>query len=99
MLLGGIVTDQQSCRSIEYVAHAGRYFRLAGESRGKSREVGSPVMVDIVGLQHHASKLLQQIIFFVGGPVRSENTDCPSAIFVANLRESFSDQFKRFFPG
>src|SRR5271165_806902 len=98
MLLRWIIADQQSRRRIEDFPHTGGGFWLASKCRGKGREVGSTVMVDIVSLQHHASKFLQQVVLFVRGAVRAENPNRLSTILVANLGESFSNQSKRLFP-
>ena len=85
MLFSGIVSDQQNCRRIEHVAHAGGGSRLVLQGRGKSREVGGAVMVDIVGLQHHAREFLQQVVFFVGGAVRANDPDRLPAIVARAL--------------
>ena len=48
---------------------------LPRKRRRESREVRRAVMVDVVRLQHHSRKLLQQIIFFVGGAVRANHAN------------------------
>ena len=55
-------------------------------------------MVNVVGPHHHAGELLQQIVLFVGRPVRADDADGLSAIFIANFFELASDQLERFFP-
>ena len=72
---------------------------LSRQRRGESREVGGAVMVDVVGLQHHARELLQQVILFVGGAVRADDADRLPAMLLASFLEALSDQLKRLFPG
>src|SRR2546423_1367889 len=95
---GRIIANEQDCRSIQDVAHGRGGIFFASKRRSKSREVGSAVMIDVVGLHHYAGKLLKQIIFFVGGAIRTDYTNRLSAIFVANFFEPASHQFKCFFP-
>ena len=75
MLLGRIVADQQDRRRVEHVAHRGRGVWLAGQRRSESREVGGAMMVDVVGAQHQARELLQQVILFVAGAVGADHAD------------------------
>ena len=42
---------------------------------GEGREVGGAVMVDVVGLQHHARKFRKQVILFVGGAIGADDAD------------------------
>jgi hypothetical protein len=51
------------------IRHARRSIGLTSKRRRQGREVGRPVMIDVVRLQHHAGKLREQIILFVGGAV------------------------------
>src|SRR6266496_1107708 len=68
-------------------------------SRGcKRRKIRRPVMVNIVGAQHHASELLQKIIVFVGGSRRTNYANGFATVAIANLGELLPDQLKRFFP-
>ena len=88
MLLGRIIPDQQNRRRVKYIAHAGGGFRFSRKRRGKSREVGRPVMVDVVGLQNHARELLQQIILFVSRAVGAHDANGRAAVLIANFLES-----------
>ena len=56
------------------------------------------MVVDVICSNRNAGELLQEVILFVGGAVRTENPNRLSAILIANLGESLSDQLKRFFP-
>src|SRR6266568_7861722 len=56
-------------------------------------------MVNIVCFTYDASKFLQQVILFVGGAVRSDDSDSFPALHVPNLHKALSDQFESFFPG
>ena len=67
VLLRRIVPNDQNRRRIVNISHAGSQSRLSMKRRSQSREVGRTMMINIVGVQHHARELLQQIIFFVGG--------------------------------
>src|SRR6266480_4180203 len=98
MLLSRIVSYQQHCRSIEYVAHARSRFGLSCQSCGESGEVGRTMMIDIIGLQDDACELLQQIVFFVRSTVRAHDADGPCALMIADIGEAFPDQLESFFP-
>ena len=74
-------------------------FVFSSQRRCESRVIGGAVMIDVVGLQHHAGEFLQKIIFFVCRPVRANDANGLSAVFVANFFELAPDQFERFFPG
>jgi hypothetical protein len=68
MLVGRVVADEQHRRRAEDVAHRRRRAVLPVQCGGQSREVGGAVVVDVVGAEHHARELLQQVGFFVRGP-------------------------------
>src|SRR5579872_15656 len=93
MLLGWIISDQQNCGSIEYIPHAGGRVYFARERGRKSWEVSGTVMINIVGLQHDASELLQQIVLFVGRAVRTVNANRLPAMHGADCRETIPDKF------
>ena len=99
MLFGRIVANQQNRRRVVHVAHGRRALGLADNRGSESREVGRAVVVNVVGLEHHAGELLQEIALLVRGAVGAENSDRRSALAVANGGELFADQLERFFPG
>src|SRR5450755_303774 len=55
-------------------------------------------MINIVSAQYLASKLLQQVILFVGRAIRSDYADCTSTSSIANLRQSLARIIQRLFP-
>ena len=55
-------------------------FGFAGQRRGESREVGGAMMVNVVGAQHQARELLQQVVLFVAGAVRADDADGGRAV-------------------
>ena len=73
MLLGGIVAEEQNGRRTGEVAE--RSFGFAAERGGKGRIVRGAVMVDVIGGEDGAGELLEEIRFFVGGPVRADDAD------------------------
>src|SRR5579864_146077 len=99
MLVGGIVADDQDGRSVVDLAHGRSSVWLAGERGGESREVGRAVMVDVVGVQHHAGKFREQVIFLIRRAARANHADRVSAVFVPNFGEAFANVGERFFPG
>src|SRR6476646_1597897 len=56
-------------------------------------------MVNIVCTHHDAGKLLQQVIFFVGGSRRADHPDSFTAVAISNLSKLLPNQLERFFPG
>ena len=56
MLIRGVVADQQNRGRGQHVAHGGRLSRLAVQRRRESREVGGPMMIDVIGLEHGPRK-------------------------------------------
>src|SRR5438270_1891678 len=99
MLLRRVVADQQHRGRIEDIAHTHGRLWISCQRRGKSREVGSAMMIDIISLQDDACKLLQRITFFVCSSVRAHDADGLSALMIADIGKTFSDQRESFFPG
>ena len=62
MLLRRIVPNQQNRRRGKNIGHAGGRIWLAAQRRRQGREVGRAVMIDVVGLQHYARELREQIM-------------------------------------
>src|SRR5579883_331383 len=56
-------------------------------------------MVNIVGAEHRTCEFLQQIIFFVRGAVRADNTDGLSAFALTNFTEPLRSEINRLTPG
>ena len=98
MLLRRIVADQQDRGRVIDIAHAGSRAGFAGERRGESRKIGRTVVVDVVGLQHHARELLQQIALFIGGSRRADHADRLTAVLIANFRKAPANQLECLFP-
>jgi hypothetical protein len=57
------------------VAQAGGFAVLSCEGARESGVVGAAFVVDVVGLENGARKLLQQVILFVGGPVGADDAN------------------------
>ncbi len=57
------------------------------------------MVVNVVGAQHGARELLQQIIFFVGGAIGADHAERLPAVRVLDLLELFANQVDGFFPG
>ena len=85
MLIGGIVPDEQDRGSLRQIARARqreRYTCRIRQDRERSHQGGEirrAVMIDVIGSQHRAGKLLQQIIFFVGGVIGTNHAETGSA--------------------
>src|SRR5438067_7035329 len=88
MLLRRIIADQQDRWRVEHIPHAGGRPRFPSHSGGKRREVSGAVVVDIISVKDYASELLQQIIFFIRGAIRAEDSDCLSSMLLANFFEA-----------
>src|SRR5271165_6579624 len=99
MLFGGIIADQQNGRRVLYVAHGRRCVRFSCKRRGKGREVGGAVVIDVVGAQHQPRKLLQQVVLFVAGAVRTDDADRSRTSIGEGLLEFRGDEFERLLPG
>ena len=56
------------------------------------------MMINIVGSEHQARELLQEVILFVGGASRSDYADGRAAIAIAHFFELTGDQFECCFP-
>src|SRR5271165_743929 len=75
MLVCGIIADQQDGGRVVYVAHGRGHIAFSSQRGSESREVGSAMMVDVIGSQHQARELLQQVVLFVAGAVGSDDPD------------------------
>src|SRR5690349_6788005 len=67
MLLGRIIPNQQDCWCREDICHAGGGVRLAAKDCHEGREIRRAMMIDVIGLQHSASKLGKEIRLLVCG--------------------------------
>src|SRR5438046_8038622 len=72
MLLRRIVANQENSGSIGHITHGSRRIFLSGNSPREGGKIGSAMVVNVVGSQHRPRKFLQQIVFFIGGAIRSE---------------------------
>ncbi len=68
------------------------------EGRSERYEIRRAVMVDVVRADHRACELLQEVAFFVGGPVGTDHTDGLRAPGVAKLPQLFAREAQGFFP-
>jgi len=98
MLLRRIIPNQQNRRGAEYIPHAGGCVGFSRQRGRKSWEVSRAVMINVVGLQHDASELLQQVVFFVGRASRTVNSNRLPTMHGADCRETIPHKFKCFFP-
>ena len=71
---------------------------FAVERGGKGGIVGGAVVVDIVGGEDGAGELLEEIGFFVGGPVRADDADGRAAFGVANLAQPLAGEVHGLVP-
>src|SRR5262249_32849131 len=71
---------------------------LSCERPRESWIIRSSVVIDIVGAQNAARKLLQQVVFFVGSAIRSNYADRCSAAAITNFFESPGDMIDRVLP-
>ena len=99
MLFGGIAADEQDAPARGDVAQAGGFARMAGEGAGKGRVVGGALVVDVVGAEHRARELLQQVVLFVGGAVGADDADGRAALAVANFFQLGCGEAQRVLPG
>src|SRR5581483_7799671 len=94
MLLSGIVADHEYRLGRADVAHAGRTTSCAGKRSDEAGIIGGAVMIDVVGAEHAARELLQQIVLFVSGASRS---DYPGGS--TGFLEFLGNQIDGCFPG
>src|SRR6516225_1182345 len=81
MLLSRIIADQQDCGRGGDIAHRRGRSRFSCQGRREGREVGGPVMVDVVGTQGQPGKLLQQIALLVAGAIGPDDADRIAGLF------------------
>ncbi len=72
MLLGGIIAQHQDGRRGHGFAQRSGAVLVAGDGAGEGGVVGGAVMIDVVGPEHRAGELLQEVVFFVGGAVGAD---------------------------
>src|SRR5438045_8939222 len=98
MLISRIVPDQQNRSCAVKLTHRFGLSRFAAQRRRQSGIVSRAMVVDVVRLEHDASKLREQIVLFVSRTIRSDDPDRRRAILVAYVGEYFADQLERVFP-
>src|SRR5271157_1856623 len=57
------------------------------------------MVINIIGAQHQPPKLLQQIVLFVAGTVRTDDPDRSRTAVGQGLLEVRGDEFERLLPG
>src|SRR5579871_5466760 len=57
------------------------------------------MVINIVGAQHGAGELLQEVILFVGGAIGADYANGLAAFAVANFSQAFANIINGFFPG
>ncbi len=85
MFVGRIAADQQDRRRLRDIAQACSLAFVSRQRARKRNVIGRALVIDVVGSEHRARKLLQQVILFVGGVVRADDADGGAA---ACCRES-----------
>jgi hypothetical protein len=98
MLLRWIVAEQQNCGSRAGIAQGGGAIGVAGQCANEADVVGSAVMVDIVGAEHGACELLQQIVLFVGSAVGADDANCARALGIAHFLQLLRRMLERELP-
>ena len=57
------------------------------------------MVIDVIGLEHDSRKFGQQIIFFVRGAIRPDDSDRASRhLWSRNFAKAPANQFKSFLP-
>ena len=92
MLIRRVVADEQQRRRRQHLAHARRGVRVSEKRVYERWVVGRAVVVDVIGAQHQARKLLQKIIFLIGGSVGADHADGRAAVAVARFAKPSSHQ-------
>src|SRR5205823_8237768 len=64
-----------------------------------SGKVGGAVMVNVIGAQCGAGKLLKYVILFISGAVGTDDANGAAAFEIANLLQPFGYMLQRFLPG
>src|SRR5581483_2636125 len=98
VLVCRVVPNEQESGCAVHVAHGCGRVPFSAKRRSKSREVRRAMVVDIVGLQHRARKLLQEIVLFVGGPIGANDSDALTTFYIPDFSKPLSDELEGFFP-
>ena len=99
ILLRDVVADEQHRGRVVDVRHRReRIFRVRPESGGEAGVIGRAVMVDVVGAERDAREAVQQVVFFVGGVIRSDHGDRGRAVQGVSLPDAPRDFFESVFP-
>src|SRR5262249_40756110 len=91
-------SDQQNCGCVIEIPHRTRHYRGFVYGSGKSREVGCPVVVDVICSEHQSRKLLQEIVFFVGCSGRSYDPNLAPVSGIHDICESRRNRSECLFP-
>ncbi len=57
------------------LAHRGRLRLVGGDGARERRKIGGAMVVDVIGAEHGARELLQQVVLFVGGAVGTDHAN------------------------
>src|SRR5258708_2006694 len=98
MLLRRIVADQENGARTGYVTHGGRCILLPGNGPRESRKIRGAVMVNVIGAQDRSRKLLEQVVFFIGGAVGADHTNGLAAFGIQDFTQALADVGDSLFP-
>ena len=98
VLLGGVVAEKQDGRRGLRVAQPGLPLAMSGERADKGGVVRGAVVIDVVGSEHGAGKLLQQVILFIGRAIGADHPDRLAAAALANLPQPDTGTLERLLP-
>src|SRR5581483_2018970 len=80
MLLRKIRADHKERLAIVQIASCRQSVLLAAERVQKRRQIAGAMVIDVIRTQHLASKLLQEVIFFVGRVIRPDDAKLPTPV-------------------
>src|SRR5215472_17004583 len=76
ILMGGVIADEQHrLRLVELLQGESAAGCAITQSGDQSGVIGSAVMIDVVGAEGRACKLLEQVILFVGSAIRTDKAN------------------------
>ena len=68
------------------------------ERCGEGDEVGRAVVVDVVGADHRAGELLEEVVLLVGGAVGADDADAVGAAVLAEVAKFVAGEVEGFVP-
>src|SRR5689334_16304119 len=87
MLVGGIAADEEDRRRVCNFAQARGFVLMSGERSSEGDVIGCALVVDVAGAEDGAREFLKEVVFFVGGAVGTDDSDCGAAASVADFFE------------